>query len=214
MESVNWVCEEALEGHEWVSELTISMQEEEVLVALNYGIDAPCVVQLGLLWFSAPSRQNRRLERNGAKNAKYHEVTNLAFAANTPRACVLRSVAAVLDRAQDKDLDVGREMTGCRLREAHQIGWNESAKTSRVWVEKMMMTVLKQIKDVLQSNPPMGGAVTLAAEWFSHGEMFKLQGVSVLMSITLWEWQYKDTLDEIEDRCVGQLGPRVGRAHG
>ena len=31
----SWVCEEALEGHEWVPELTISMQEEEVLVALN-----------------------------------------------------------------------------------------------------------------------------------------------------------------------------------
>ena len=30
MESVNWVCEEAFEGHEWVSGLTICMQEEYV----------------------------------------------------------------------------------------------------------------------------------------------------------------------------------------
>ena len=35
MESVDWVCEEAFEGHECVSELAISMQEEEVLVALT-----------------------------------------------------------------------------------------------------------------------------------------------------------------------------------
>ena len=41
MESVNWVCEDALEDHEWVSELTISMHEDEVLVALNYEIDVP-----------------------------------------------------------------------------------------------------------------------------------------------------------------------------
>ena len=45
MESVIWICEEAFEGHEWVSELTISMHEEEVLVYLDYEFDVPCVVQ-------------------------------------------------------------------------------------------------------------------------------------------------------------------------
>ena len=45
MESVNWACEEALEDHEWVSELTISTQENEVLAELDYEIDIPCVVQ-------------------------------------------------------------------------------------------------------------------------------------------------------------------------
>ena len=45
MESVTWVCEDALEDHKWVSEFTISMQENEVLVAVNYEIDVPCVVQ-------------------------------------------------------------------------------------------------------------------------------------------------------------------------
>ena len=54
MESVNWVCEEACEGQEWVSDLTISIQEEEVLVDLDYELDVPCVVQWGLLWLSAP----------------------------------------------------------------------------------------------------------------------------------------------------------------
>ena len=44
-----WVCEEAFEVHEWVSELTISMQEEEILVALNYRIDVPCVVPWSML---------------------------------------------------------------------------------------------------------------------------------------------------------------------
>ena len=84
MESVIWVCDETMEGHEWVSELTVSMQENEILVAPNYEIEVPCVVQWGLLWFSSPSRLNQRFAENG-------------------RPCMLRSVAAFLDRAPDKD---------------------------------------------------------------------------------------------------------------
>ena len=56
MESVNWVCEEVLEEHEWVSQLNISLKQEEVLRELDYEIDVPCVVQWGFLWFTAPSR--------------------------------------------------------------------------------------------------------------------------------------------------------------
>ena len=57
LESVHWVCEDALEEHEWVSPLTISLiEEEEVLLAeLDYEIDIPCVVQWRFLWFTAPS---------------------------------------------------------------------------------------------------------------------------------------------------------------
>ena len=57
MESVNWVCDEALEEHEWVSPLTISLKEEEVLAELDYEIDLLCVVQWGFLWFTAPQDQ-------------------------------------------------------------------------------------------------------------------------------------------------------------
>ena len=125
MESVSWVCEEATEGHEWVSELiTISLQENKILVALNYEIDVPCVVQWGLLWFSSPSRLNERFADNGTIFAMYRDVKDLAIVAtfiapfgglNTPRTCMLRSVAAVLARAQDKDWDVGKEMVGWGL---------------------------------------------------------------------------------------------------
>ena len=45
MKSVNGVREGAFEGHEWVSEPTISRMEEHVLVDLEYDIDIPCVVQ-------------------------------------------------------------------------------------------------------------------------------------------------------------------------
>ena len=45
IQTVNWVCEDALDDQEWVSELTISIEENEVFVALNYEIDVPCVVQ-------------------------------------------------------------------------------------------------------------------------------------------------------------------------
>ena len=44
MESVNWVCEEVLEEHEWVSPLTMSSKEEEVLMELDYELDVLCVV--------------------------------------------------------------------------------------------------------------------------------------------------------------------------
>ena len=42
--------------------------------------------------------------------------------------------------------------------------------------------------------------MTLIAEWFSLGEMMVLQGVSLLVSVNLREWQYKDSLDEIGDQ--------------
>ena len=56
MESVNWVCEEVLEEHEWVSQLNISLKQEEVLRESDYEIDVLCVVPRRFLWFIAPSR--------------------------------------------------------------------------------------------------------------------------------------------------------------
>ena len=42
MESFSWVCEDVLEEHEWVSSLTISLKEEEVLMELDYEVGVPC----------------------------------------------------------------------------------------------------------------------------------------------------------------------------
>ena len=75
MESVNLVCDGALEDHEWVSETTISMQENAILVALNYVIDVPC------LWFSSRSQLNQRFAGSGSTIAKYRDVINLAIEA-------------------------------------------------------------------------------------------------------------------------------------
>ena len=92
-------------------------RKNEILGALNYEIDVPCVVQWGLLWFSSLSRLNQRFGDGGTKIAMYHDVINLPIVAtftapfggfNTPRTC-MRSVAAVLDRAPEKDWDVGRQ---------------------------------------------------------------------------------------------------------
>ena len=46
------------------------------------------------------------------------------------------------------------------------------------------------------SNLLMESIVTLVAEWLSQGEMIKLQGISVLMSVNFTEWQYVDFVDE------------------
>ena len=43
--AVNWVCDDALDEHVWVSEQTFSSQEVVVLEALQYDLDIPCIVQ-------------------------------------------------------------------------------------------------------------------------------------------------------------------------
>ena len=75
MESVNWVCEEVLEEHEWVSPLTISLEEEEeeVLRELTHVLH---VVQWWFLSFVGPSILNVKLDRLDARIVKYHEPTN------------------------------------------------------------------------------------------------------------------------------------------
>ena len=75
-ESVSWVCEDALKDREWVTELTSSMHESEILVALNCEIEVPCVVQWGLLWFSSTTSLNRRFSDSGTQVDKYNAVIN------------------------------------------------------------------------------------------------------------------------------------------
>ena len=62
--------------------------------------------------------------REGLKNVKYHEVVNMAITetitlpfrgSHTPRTCMLRSVAAVWYSSPNKNLDVDKEMRGCRM---------------------------------------------------------------------------------------------------
>ena len=48
-ESVSWVCEDALWEHEWVTELDVILEENEILEALNYDLDVPCSIQWGLV---------------------------------------------------------------------------------------------------------------------------------------------------------------------
>ena len=54
LEAVNWVCDDALDEHVWVSELATSCQEAKVLDALQYDLANTCIVQRGMLWLSAP----------------------------------------------------------------------------------------------------------------------------------------------------------------
>ena len=51
---MNWVCAGTFDDHEWVSESTITQQEEEVMGReLDYESCVPCVVRWCMLWFSA-----------------------------------------------------------------------------------------------------------------------------------------------------------------
>ena len=70
---------------------------------------------------------------------------------------------------------------------------------------RKMTKVLDLIKEDLKSNLPMESVVTLIAEWFSLGEVIKLQELSALISVKLSDWQDKDTLDEIRDQVWNDL---------
>ena len=126
MESVSWVCEDALRDHEWVTELDI-LKENGMLEALHRDLDVPCVIHWGLMWFSSPSRLNQTFTNNGMKVAKYHEAVSMAIEAtftmpfdglHTPRTCLLRSVSVVLYRSPGKDWNGEEEMKGGRLGES------------------------------------------------------------------------------------------------
>ena len=41
--------------------------------------------------------------------------------------------------------------------------------------------------------------MNFVAEWFSHGKMKVLQGVSLLMSVCVREWQYKNIVKDTDD---------------
>ena len=55
MEAANWVCDDALDDHVWVSELTISCQEAKVLKALQCDFAKPMHGPVGMLRFSTPT---------------------------------------------------------------------------------------------------------------------------------------------------------------
>ena len=74
---VHVVCE-TIRRREFVSEPTNSMQENGILVALNYEIGVPCIVQWGLLSFS---QLGQKFADTGTIFAKCHTVTNLKLTA-------------------------------------------------------------------------------------------------------------------------------------
>ena len=79
MEAVNWVCDYALDDHVWVSELTISCQGAQILEALQYHLAEPCMVQWGMLWFSAPTNLNQRFLNDGVMHDKHNEAIYWSF---------------------------------------------------------------------------------------------------------------------------------------
>ena len=92
MEAVNWVCDDVLDDHVRVSEVTISCQEAKVLEALQYDIESPCIVHWAMLWFCAPTRRNNSY----LNDEVYIEAVHIAFRSvfilpywrmNTPRSC-------------------------------------------------------------------------------------------------------------------------------
>ena len=57
-----------MEDHKCVTEFAVPLKANEILMALKYDIDVPCVIQWGLLWFSSLSRLNQMLRKQWHKN--------------------------------------------------------------------------------------------------------------------------------------------------
>ena len=73
------MCDDALDEHVWVWEQTMSLQEAEVLESQQYDLEFPCIVQWGMLWFSAPTSLNGELLNEGDIFGKHGEAVNFAF---------------------------------------------------------------------------------------------------------------------------------------
>ena len=67
VESVTWVTEGSLWEHEWITDTSVTMKENEILEALKYESDSPCPLQWGLVRFSAPTNLNHKFVNNGTK---------------------------------------------------------------------------------------------------------------------------------------------------
>ena len=79
VESVSCVTEDPLWEHEWITETNVTLTENVILEALNYGIDVPCPLQWGLLWFSAPTNLNRKFVNGGVKVAEFWDTVSSAI---------------------------------------------------------------------------------------------------------------------------------------
>ena len=73
------MCDDALDEHVWVSELTISCQEAKVLEALQNDLANPCTAQWEMLRLSVPASLNDGLLNGGVILEKYNEAVNLGI---------------------------------------------------------------------------------------------------------------------------------------
>ena len=73
-EAVNWVCDGALDGHVWVSEMTTAGRKNSGGFAIRHR--NPCVFERGMLWFSAPTSLDNDLSSDGDQSQQ-KELTRL-----------------------------------------------------------------------------------------------------------------------------------------
>ena len=121
MEAINWVCDDALDEHVWVSERTIPSQEVTVLEALQHDLVILCIVQWWMLWFSSPTSINNDLLNDGEILGNFYEAVNLAFQSvlgapyfgmNSPRIFFLKAMRKVLEDMPEIIWSFEREMVG------------------------------------------------------------------------------------------------------
>ena len=78
MEAITCFCARIQHNHEWISEFSLVFQKNKIL-ALNYDVDVPCIVQWEMLWCSAPTSLNNDLLNEGIVFDGYSSVINLAM---------------------------------------------------------------------------------------------------------------------------------------
>ena len=79
VEAINWVCANVQGDHDWVSEFSQVMRENEVLGDLDCDIEVPCNVQRGVLWESALAILIDVLLDDGCMLHMYNKVIDMAW---------------------------------------------------------------------------------------------------------------------------------------
>ena len=129
MSCMNWVCAGIVDGHEWVSESTITQREEVMGRELVYENCVLCVamvhaVVLGANTVESNIRKPRNKHRKALRSREHGDCvrdleTLWVWCIHTPRSCMLTTVAGLLYKTPNRSWDVNKEMAGwgmgCRL---------------------------------------------------------------------------------------------------
>ena len=77
-EAVNKTWDVLCGTHAWIQQDSMELQGSHTMKSLHYDTEVPCVMQWGLLWYSAPSHLNEILIKGGASQTCHDKTVRKA----------------------------------------------------------------------------------------------------------------------------------------